>query len=95
MDLLSSDPMSAPTNDQIRRLLHGLREPVSAFAIHVSLLDDTQLDASARRSVDAMLANVEHMTKAFTAITKAFGLEVDDTPLAMLSENGRGSRIRR
>jgi hypothetical protein len=33
--------------------------------------------------------NVEHMTKALAAITKAFGLEIGDaTPLALLSQNG-------
>jgi hypothetical protein len=34
------------------------------------------------------------MTQAFAAITKAFGLELDDTPLAMLIENGRGHHHR-
>ena len=68
--------------------MHALREPVSAFAIYAALLDDQDLNAEARRSVDAMLTNVEHMAKALAAITRAFGLELgDSTPLGILTKN--------
>ena len=85
---------SSPNRNEIRRLLHALREPVSAFAIHVALIDDRDLNEDARSSLDAMLTQVEHMTKALAAITKAFGLELDDsTPLAMLSRTRERPRL--
>ncbi len=43
-----------PKNDEIRRLVHSLREPVGAFAIHIELLDDQDLNASARRTASIL-----------------------------------------
>jgi hypothetical protein len=88
--------MATPRADEIRRLLHALREPVGAFAINVALLDDEALNEAARQNVNAMLSNVQHMTKALAAITKAFRLEVGDaTPLAIPSQNGRATPVER
>ena len=88
--------MAVPKIDEIRRLLHALREPVSAFSIYLSLLDNGDLGASRRPHLDAMHANVEHMSKALAEITSAFGLEVGgSTPLAVLSEDRSSNRVRR
>ena len=81
---------ATPKADEIRRLLHALREPVGAFAINVALLDDEALNEAARQRMNAMLSNVERMAKALAAITKAFGLDVgDSTPLSLINGNGR------
>ena len=88
--------MTTPKADEIRRLLHALREPVGAFAINVALLDDETLNEAAREKMNVMLSNVERMTKAMAAITKAFGLEAgDSTPLSLIHGNGRRRRIER
>ena len=81
--------LATPKADEIRRLLHALREPVGAFAINVALLDDEALNEAERQKINAMLSNVERMTKALAAITKAFGLEVgDSTPLSLINGSG-------
>jgi hypothetical protein len=92
--------MSPPETDETRKLLHALREPVGAFAIYVSLLDDEELSARAQHHLDAMLVSIERMTAALAAITSRFGLELgDSTPLAILNHDrhpqrgaARGSR---
>ena len=76
--------------------MHALREPVGAFAINAAMLDDETLDETAREKLNAMLSNVERMTKALAAITKAFGLEVGDTtPLSLINGNGRATSVKR
>jgi hypothetical protein len=88
--------LATPKADEIRRLLHALREPVGAFAINVALLDDEALNEAARQRMNAMLSNVERMAKALAAITQAFGLEVgDSTPLSLINGNGRPRRVQR
>jgi hypothetical protein len=85
--------MDPPGTDETRKLLHALREPVGAFAIHVSLLDDEELSARAQHHLDAMLISVERMTAALAAITSRFGLELgDSTPLAILNQDRRPQR---
>jgi hypothetical protein len=85
-----------PKADEIRRLLHALREPVGAFAINVALLDDQALNEAERQKMNAMISNIERMTNALAAITKAFGLEVgDSTPLPLINGNGRATSAKR
>jgi hypothetical protein len=82
--------LSPTTTDELRRLLHRLREPLGAFAIRLTLLDDATMDDAARAHVDAMLAEVQRMTRAVEAITARFGLEVgDSTPLAIIHRESR------
>jgi len=81
------------TTDDLRQLLHALREPVGAFAIKLALLDDEQLSDDARRCINQMLSEVERMAEAISAISSHFRLEVGDaTPLAIISQNGRAPR---
>jgi len=81
-------PVAAPKHDEICRLVHALREPVGAFSIHLTLLDDGKLSENGHKQLDAMLGNVERMAAALSDITKAFGLEtVNSTPLAILSRD--------
>ena len=88
--------MATPKADEIRRLLHDLREPVGAFAINVALLDGEALNEAARQKMNAMLSNVERMSKALAALTKAFGLEAgDSTHLPLIKGNGRPDRVER
>jgi len=82
--------VSPTTTDEMRRLLHRLREPLGAFAIRLTLIDDAALDEDSRAHVDAMLAEVQRMTHALEAITARFGLEVGDcTPLAIIQRESR------
>ena len=75
-----------PTQDEVRRLLHAMREAVGAFVIRVALLEDQDLSESGRTTRDAMLHDVERMARALRAMTDAFGLEMHGaTPLAMLN----------
>ena len=90
-------PPNPPRTDEIRRLVHALREPVGAFVIHVSMIEDEQLTDDVREHVQAMLSNVERMVGALADITSRFGLELGDTtPLSLIaSEDFRESRVRR
>lgn len=84
-----------PRIDEIRQLVHALREPIGAFVIHASLIEDEQLSDTAREHLIAMLSNVERMVGALAEITSRFGLELGDaTPLAMITagENRRANR---
>jgi hypothetical protein len=40
--------VSSPQPNEIRRLLHALREPVGAFVIRIALLDDEKLSDDAQ-----------------------------------------------
>jgi hypothetical protein len=96
IDRSCSGRLATPRADEIRRLLHALREPVGAFAINVALLDDEALEPAARQRLNAMISNVERMTNALAAITKAFRLEVgDSTPLPLINGNGRDTSVKR
>jgi hypothetical protein len=83
-----------PTPDEVRRLMHAMREAVGAFVLRVALLEDADLSESARDTRDAMLHDVERMSRALRAMTEAFGLEHHgSTPLAMLNpRRPRGER---
>jgi len=66
--------------------MHALREPVGAFVINLSMLDDENLSTEGRERLEAMLANVQRMVEALTELTAGLGLERgSSTPLAMLS----------
>lgn len=85
--------LSAPTTDEIRRLMHALREPVGALVINLSLLDNEGLTPAARERLDAALGNVQRMVEAIATITARFGLECgSSTPLAMLNKQDRRPR---
>jgi hypothetical protein len=74
-----------PNRNEIRGLLHALREPVGAFVIHLSLLDDEDLSEEARSHLEAMLVNVQRMVEALGDITSSFDLEAgSSTPLSVL-----------
>ena len=90
-------PSSLPRTDEIRRLVHALREPVGAFVIHVSMIEDERLSDDAREHVAAMLSSVERMVGALADLTSRLGLEIGDTtPLSLIaSEDRRASRARR
>jgi hypothetical protein len=84
-----------PTQDEVRRLMHAMREAVGAFVIRVALLEDRDLSESARTTRDEMLHDVERMTRALRAMTEAFGLERGpSTPLSMLNTPPRPRRNR-
>jgi hypothetical protein len=83
-------PSSLPRTDEIRRLVHALREPVGAFVIHVSMIEDERLSDDVREHVAAMLSSVERMVGALADITSRFGLELGDaTPLSMIASEDR------
>jgi len=83
-------PPRPPRTDEIRRLVHALREPIGAFVIHASLIEDDDLNDEAREHVRALLSNVERMVGALAAITSRFGLELgDSTPLALIADGSR------
>jgi hypothetical protein len=80
--------LKAPTTDEIRRLMHALREPVGALVINLSLLDNERLSAEGRQRLDASLSNVHRMVEAIAEMTARFGLECgSSTPLAMVSKS--------
>jgi hypothetical protein len=81
----------APRTDQIRRLMHALREPVGAFAINLSLLADDDLNGQARKRVATMKTNVRRMTEALSEIAAAFDLELEiEAPVIPVpGKNGR------
>jgi len=88
--LLMLGEMSAPTTDELRRLMHALREPIGALVINLSLLDNEDLSASGRERLEATLGNVHRMVEAIADLTASFGLECgSSTPLAMLSKQGQ------
>jgi hypothetical protein len=79
--------VSAPTTDELRRLMHALREPVGALVINLSLLDNEDLSVEGQKRLDATLGNVQRMVEAIAALTGRFGLEGGSaTPLAILSK---------
>jgi hypothetical protein len=49
----------APNVTEIRRLLHALREPLSAFFVYVELLEGTPLTAEAQGYFKAMHAQMD------------------------------------
>jgi hypothetical protein len=72
----------------LRRILHDLRDPVGAFVIHLSMLDDRGLDEDVQRHVDAMLGAVQRMVGALADLTAQFELERGkSTPLAILNRD--------
>jgi hypothetical protein len=88
--MLYAHILTAPTTSEIRQLVHALREPVGAFMIYLSLLDDHEFDGEARQHLKAMLEDVSRMSDALAEITRRFGLELgDSTPLAMIARTDR------
>jgi hypothetical protein len=82
-------PSATPSTDEIGQLLHDLREPIGAFVIYLSLLDNEVLSAEGRHHLEAMLGNVQRMVKVVADLAAGFGLERgSSTPLAILSGNG-------
>jgi hypothetical protein len=66
------------TADNLRRLMHELRESVGAFAIHLSKLADGTLDSDGRDRIDKMRANARQMDKALAEIVILFGLDTHE-----------------
>ena len=88
--------LTVPKAD-VRRMMHALREPVSAFAINLSLLKNDDLSQEARTRVDAMRRSVERMNEALSELTEKFGLEVGlegATEVVMPSEARRPNGLR-
>jgi signal transduction histidine kinase len=81
--------LAPPKPDDVRRLMHELREPLGSFAIRLSLLDEADLSRDARRHLDVMRTSVQRMAKTIGEITTAFGLE-DSAALAILSDADQG-----
>ena len=79
-----------PDPDELRRLMHALREPVGAFVIRLSLIEEEAVNEETREHLESMLASAHQMVKALSAITSCFGLEAGSaTPLAILSNQER------
>src|SRR5688572_23738825 len=84
-------PSAPPDTDELRDLVHALREPVGAFAIRASLLDDQPLTVDGRQQLEAMIADVKRMADALARITARFQLEVGGSlPVPMVSQRTRG-----
>ena len=82
----SSPKSTAPSTDEIRDLLHEVREPIGALVIYLSLLDNEALSAEGRHHLEAMLGNVQRMVKGVAGLVEGFGLERGSaTPLAILT----------
>jgi signal transduction histidine kinase len=79
--------LTTPNTDGIDRLLHDLREPIGAFIIYLSLLENEELSADGRRHVEAMVRNARRLAKMIGDITEALGFEGNgSTSNAILSE---------
>jgi hypothetical protein len=85
--------VARPETEEIRDLLHDLREPVGAFVIYLSLLDDEEVSPEARRHLEAMLASVKRMVEGLARITARFGIETA-TPLGIVAGRDRMHRVR-
>ena len=86
--LRERERVSSPQPNEIRKLMHALREPVGAFVIRIALLDDEKLSDDARDHINAMLVSVQKMMRALTEMTARFGLDAGETtPLAILSSD--------
>ena len=67
-----------------------MSEPIGAFAIRVSLLDDEPLTPYGRRQLEAMRVDAKRMTDALARISARFQLEVGEcTSLARHRVVGR------
>ncbi|HEV8246972.1 MAG TPA: hypothetical protein VGP93_14440 [Polyangiaceae bacterium] len=86
--------MAIPTNDEIIRLLHDLRDPLGSFAIRLSLLDETPMSDDARRHLAEMHKSFKRMTHALATITTAFALDTESIPLA-IGKNRRPDELER
>ena len=76
--------------------MHALREPIGAFVIHVSMIEDERLSEDVREHVAAMLTNVQRMIDALAHLTARFGLELgDSTPLSLIAAQHRHAGIPR
>jgi len=60
--------MSSPELSEFRRLLHALREPLGALAIHIGLLEKERLSAHAQDEIKAMRSSMEHAVVVFEEI---------------------------
>jgi len=60
--------VTAPESDEIRRLLHVLREPLGAFSIELGLLDTESMTTADQARVKRMRVEMERASKALTAI---------------------------
>ena len=77
--------MPAPSNEELRRLLHDLRGEIGSFVFRLALLDEQRMSGDARTNLDAMLGNVDRMVGALARLTSGLGLEGGkSTPLAIL-----------
>ena len=56
---------------ELHHLLHELREPVGAFAIRLSMLDDEEMSTAAQAHLKSMHENVQRMTVALDALNFA------------------------
>jgi signal transduction histidine kinase len=82
-----SSPHERPKPNELRALIHALREPVGSFVIRLALLDDEELSDDAQEHIDAMLSSVQRMIRALTEMTSRFELDRgESTPLAILSD---------
>jgi hypothetical protein len=60
--------VTAPESDEIRRLLHVLREPLGAFSIELGLFDTQSMTTADQTRVKRMRVEMERATKALTEI---------------------------
>ena len=82
--------LTTPNSDGFGRLLHDLREPIGAFIIYLSLLENEELSADGRRHLEAMVRNARRMAKMIGDFAEALGLEGDGSgPHAIVSEHRR------
>ena len=50
---------------EIRRMLHALREPLAAFAIHLELIEREPSTVAAQASIKSMNASLDHVIVVF------------------------------
>ena len=64
--------LSAKIED-VRRMIHSLREPLGALAIHIELLERSDLLTEAQSTLKSMRASMDRASAAFEEIDFVLG----------------------